>query len=349
LSDEAGNAEERAAHEAKARSAPVDKGTPTVQGPSLVQAQAEQARKEAGEEASEDMPTLPPASRGSVVGLRWATFPLKRPSGQGRPYQISPDQIGPHQIGPDQIGPPPYEPGPPTAVLPMVLAGPQLPPEPGATSEEDTAEGPAASGPDELDVQALLRRRRGRALLLLVVLTLVAAVAVGALVLGGGSPRRTAGRVLTPQAAFEGFLAESAQADQLVSAAISVACQPAPPSTPTREGLIVQVGRAVELRRSVLAGIASDRHQLLKMNGGPSLIGDLDDASRASLSADQGYEGWLEDLQATGCYGAPTNDIHYRAATEASLAASVAKERVVGIWAGVASRYGLRSWTAGQL
>jgi hypothetical protein len=67
------------------------------------------------------------------------------------------------------------------------------------------------------------------------------------------------------------------------------------------------------------------------------------------LSADQGYEAWLEDLQATGCYGAPTNDIHYHAATAASMAASVAKQRVVLIWAGVASRYGLPSWTAGQL
>ena len=154
MSDEAGKAEERAAHEAKGRPAPIDEGTPTVHGPPLVQAQAEQARKEAGEEATEDMPTLPPASRGSVVGLRWATFPLKRPSGQGRPDQIVPDQIGPDQIGPSHIGPQPYEPGPPTAVLPMVLSAPQLRPERGATSEEDTAEGPAVGGPDELDVQA---------------------------------------------------------------------------------------------------------------------------------------------------------------------------------------------------
>ena len=349
MSEEAGKAEERAAHEAKGRLGPIDEGTPTTHGPPLIQAQAEQARQEAGEEATEDMPTLPPASRGSVVGLRWATLPLKRPSGRGRSDQIGPDQIRPDQIGPSHIGPQQYEPGPPTAVLPTVLSAPQLRPERGAASEEDTAEVPTLGGPDELDVQAQRPRRRARALLVLVVLTLVAAVALGALVLGGGSPRRTAGGVLTPQAVFEGFLAESARAHQLVSAAVSDACQPAPPSTPTRQDLIVQVGRAVELRRSVLAGIGSDRQQLLKMTGGPSLIGDLEVASGASLSADQGYEAWLEDLQATGCYGAPTNDIHYRAATEASSAASVAKERVVGIWAGVASRYGLRSWTAGQL
>jgi hypothetical protein len=184
---------------------------------------------------------------------------------------------------------------------------------------------------------------------MLAVLALVAAAAVGALLPGGGSHPRTAVRTLTPQATFEGFLAESARAHQLLAVAVSGACQPAPPETTTRQDLIVQVGRAVEMRRSVLNGIASDRQRLLAINGGPSLVNDLDEATSASLAADQGYEAWLEDLQATGCYGAPTNDIHYRSATEASLAASVAKERVVGIWARVASRYGLPSWTAGQL
>jgi hypothetical protein len=185
--------------------------------------------------------------------------------------------------------------------------------------------------------------------LLLAFLTLVAAAVVAALVLGGASPRRTVGGASTPQAAFEGLLAKSAQAHQLASAAVSDSCRPAAPATSTREGLIIQVSRAVGLRRSVLTGIASYGQRLLKMNGGMSLVGDLDDATGASLLADQGYEAWLEDLQATGCYGAPTNDIHYRAASEASLAASVAEDRVVGIWAGVASRYGLRSWTATQL
>ena len=183
----------------------------------------------------------------------------------------------------------------------------------------------------------------------LVVLACLAAVAVGALVLGAASPRQTAARALTPQAAFEGFLAESAQSHQLVSAAVSNACQPASPATATRQELIAQVNRAVELRRSVLEGIASDRQRLLAMSGGPSLVRDLGEATGASLSADQGYEAWLEDLQATGCYGAPTNDIHYRAAGEALLAATIAKQRVVAVWAGVASRYGLRTWTAGQL
>ena len=377
MSDEAGakagKEEEAPDREREGPPVPIVEGPPAVHGHGPPAETSEEVgqrtSEETGEEASEDMPTLPPASRGSVIGLRWATFPLQRRGGH----------VGPEQTGPDQIARERFDTGPPTGVMPtvvmpMVLSEPELRPgRGGATAEEDTVEGPAvggttwvggatwvgapdavgglegAGGPEEPDGKSRRPRRRRRAVILLAVLAFVAAVAVGALVLGGGSPRRTVVRTLTPQATFEGFLAESAQAHQLLAAAVSDACQPAPPATTTRQDLIVQASRAVEMRRSVLNGIASERQRLLAMNGGPSLVNDLDDATGASLSADQGYEAWLEDLQATGCYGAPTNDIHYRAATEASLVASVAKERVVAIWAGVASRYGLPSWTAGQL
>ncbi len=243
--------------------------------------------------------------------------------------------------------------------MPTVPSGPHLQTGRGSSVQDDTAValgGPewiegleGAEGPGDLDAHARRARRRGRTVLLLAVLALVIAVAVGALMLGSRSPRRTAARTPTPEATFETLLVKSAQAHQLLAAAVSGACKPTPPATTARQGLIAEVGRAVEMRRSVLDGIATSRPRLLAINGGPSLVSDLDHATSASLSADQGYEAWLEDLQATGCYGAPTNDIHYRDATEASAAASVAKEGVVRMWAGVASRYGLPSWTAGQL
>jgi hypothetical protein len=154
---------------------------------------------------------------------------------------------------------------------------------------------------------------------------------------------------LAPRATFELFLSNSAQAHQLVAAALSSACQPAAPASAARQELIAEVKRAVDLRSSVLSGIAADRQPLLAMDGGQSLVLDLNAATEASLRADEGYEAWLEDLQATGCYGAPTNDLHYRAASESSLAATAAKQRLVGDWAGVASQYGLRNWSAGQL
>ena len=332
--DKAGKEEKGVAREAQGPSAPVVERAPVVHGPPVVEGPSavhDRPDEETGEEVSEDMPTLPPASRGSIIGLRWATFPLKRPGGH---------------VGPDQIGPERFETGPPTVVMPTVVMPTVVMP---TALSEPRARPDGVGGPEQLDARARRRRRRGRAVLLLAVLAFVAAVAVAALALDGGSPHRAPVGTLTAQVTFEGFLAESAQAHQLLAVAVSDACRPAAPAAATRQGLIAQVSRAVELRRSVLDGLASDRQRLLAINGGPSLVRDLDDATSASLSADQAYEAWLRDLQATGCYGAPTNDIHYRAASAGSLAASVAKERVVGIWAGVASRYGLRSWTAGQL
>ena len=93
MSDEAGKAEERAAHEAKGGPAPIDEGTPivdegtptvhegtpNVRGPSLVQAQAEQARREAGEEATEDMPTLPPRVAGQRCRASLGHVPAEAP------------------------------------------------------------------------------------------------------------------------------------------------------------------------------------------------------------------------------------------------------------------------------
>jgi hypothetical protein len=72
-------------------------------------------------------------------------------------------------------------------------------------------------------------------------------------------------------------------------------------------------------------------------------------ATDASVQADAGYRAWLEDLQATGCYSAPTNDVHYRAATAASLVAGQAEEELAAGWAGIASRSHLRSWKASDL
>ena len=51
-------------------------------------------------------------------------------------------------------------------------------------------------------------------------------------------------------------------------------------------------------------------------------MAELGQATAASLKVDEDYAAWLVDLQATGCFSAPTNDLHYVAATEAAPAAA---------------------------
>ncbi len=63
------------------------------------------------------------------------------------------------------------------------------------------------------------------------------------------------------------------------------------------------------------------------------MVSDLNAATLAELTVDQDDQGWLQDLQATGCYSAPTNDIHYRAAGLDAPAAAGADTRLADAWA----------------
>ena len=91
-------------------------------------------------------------------------------------------------------------------------------------------------------------------------------------------------------------------------------CQEATPGGTVRSALLGDLIRAIALRQAVLRTLEADRLQLLAMPEGALLATDLGAATTAELEMDQDYQGWLQDLQATGCYSAPTNDVHYRAA-----------------------------------
>ncbi|HXW81815.1 MAG TPA: hypothetical protein VEJ84_20085, partial [Acidimicrobiales bacterium] len=56
-------------------------------------------------------------------------------------------------------------------------------------------------------------------------------------------------------------------------------------------------------------------------------------AATASLQAEQGYTAWVDDLQATGCYCAPTNDVHYLGAQAAQAMAASAQGQLAAMWA----------------
>jgi hypothetical protein len=179
----------------------------------------------------------------------------------------------------------------------------------------------------------------------------VAGVVVWRVGQANGPPSRTTVTVPgnSPEALFEGLLATSATAHQLAQAAVAGSCQTAAPQSAARAGLVAQIAEAGTLRRYVLEGVRADRAALARLPAGRALSSDLQQVAGASVRADAAYHAWLEDLQATGCYSAPTNDLHYRAATAASLAAGRAQEPLAAGWADIASRFHLRSWRVGDL
>jgi hypothetical protein len=167
------------------------------------------------------------------------------------------------------------------------------------------------------------------------VVAIVAASASAAIVLAGreASKHLHISRVLPGEALFEQLVATSATAQQLTATAVARSCTDAAPGAAMRGALLVDLDRAIGLRQSVLRSLEADRAELLGMPDGALLVSDLSAATLAELTVDQDDQGWLQDLQATGCYSAPTNDIHYRAAGLDAPAAAGADTRLAHAWA----------------
>lgn len=279
----------------------------------------------------EELPTMPPAPRRDKATLRWAT------PGPGIGGASA------RRLLPAPVTAPGPADGRPTAPV-FVPTGPVAAPSTGPVPVPQVVSEGAG------------RRRRVTALLVLLGGLLVLAGTAVVVVWRVGQdkvlplrPPVTSPLKPSSEELFENLLGVSATAQTLVRTVVDGACRTAAPHSGARAGLVAQIGRADALRRYVLTDVDEQQAALLKMPGGRALSADLLRATGASIRADAAYAAWLGDLQATGCYSAPTNDIHYRAAAQASVAADHAKVQLAAGWASVASRFGLRSWTAADL
>jgi hypothetical protein len=212
-----------------------------------------------------------------------------------------------------------------------------------ADPAQEVAAGRASAGP---------WWRRRRAVLVLLVVALVATLAAIGLALGDKGTRlhqSQAPHVSPGQATFAMLLATSANAHDLVVDAVNGPCQASAPASASRQTLIGKLNRAIELQVSVLDRTQMDKVAMAAMPEGTLLMTELAQATDASLKVDEDYGAWLVDLQATGCFSAPTNNLYYLAATEALPAAARADRSLASTWAPLASRAHLRSWDADQL
>ena len=195
--------------------------------------------------------------------------------------------------------------------------------------------GPPALRPTAAITTPERSSRRGRAIFWLVALVVIVAASLSAAIVLAGREaidHRHSSGTSPGEALFEQLMASNSSAKELVATAVARSCAEAAPGIPLRGGLLGDLSRAISLRQSVLRALAADRVQLLAMPDGAQLVSDLSAATMADLAVDQDYQGWLQDLQATGCYSAPTNDIHYRAAGLDSSAAAGADQRLAQSW-----------------
>lgn len=273
---------------------------------------------------------MPPAPRPKPAALRWAT--------QEHPVSHRPGaRAAGGQTRSDSPRPALRRPAPPAPTQPLTraddaVASASRPSRASSTSVPDRASG--ALRPTPAVLAPAPRSRPGRALFwLLAVVAVLALVTAGLVLAGVTNGSRTTARLSAAEVTFKGLMARDVAAQKLAEGAVAHPCRPASPASAARARSLGHLGRAVSLRQSVLRGIGADKGQLLGMPDGGRLVADLTKAARTGLAVDQDDQGWLRDLQATGCYSAPTNDIHFRAAALAGPAATRAAERVAADWA----------------
>jgi hypothetical protein len=317
---------------------------------------------------SEDHPTLPPAPARPEAGLRWAEVgPSPTPGpGPNRPQRNSPPTL-PLRGQTSSTAGPSTRPGAtsrpqvraryparPAGTPSAGRAAPRSPladagtgPVPPTRAQEVSGRGAAGDVRPTASVTAPERpSRRGRAIFwLLVIVVVIAACASAAIVLASreATGHRHLPRVSQGEALFEQLLATSSTAQQLTATAVARSCQEPAPGAPARVALLSDLSRAIGLRQSVLHLLDVDRQQLLPIPDGAQLVSDLNAATVAEMTVEQDDQGWLQDLQATGCYSAPTNDVHYRAAYLGSVTAAGADRRLAHAWAVVEPAVGSRS------
>ena len=111
---------------------------------------------------------------------------------------------------------------------------------------------------------------------------------------------------------------------------------------------ISQMNRAVSERRAVITRLGT--LPVTAVPNGQRLLADFKQVLRQSIRADQGFIGWMRDIQNSGtCPVNTTADASYRAGLRASGQASSAKRSFLGLWNPLARRFGQPRYTASQI
>ena len=265
-----------------------------------------------------ELPTVPPAPRRDKAALRWATpgpapAPGREPGRRLRPGPSRPAAPREEPTAPVLVPPGPPGRGAPARPGPPGQAGPDL----------DAGAGTGGGGHRRLFALLVL----AGALCALAGAALVIVWRVGQDKVAGTSPPVSSVPSSPLPAGFAGLLGTEATAARLVQGGLDHACRPVTPQSGARALLVAEVGRGADLYHQVLVGVKADQVALARMPEGRARSAEAVRAAGLARSAESSgraagaYAAWLEDLQATGCYSAPTNDIHYREATAAARAA----------------------------
>ena len=108
------------------------------------------------------------------------------------------------------------------------------------------------------------------------------------------------------------------------------------------------MNQAISERRAVITRLGT--LSVTAVPNGQRLLADFKQVLRQSIRADQGFMGWMRDIQNSGtCPVNTTADASYRAGLRASRQANSAKHSFLGLWNPLARRFGQPRYTASQI
>jgi hypothetical protein len=111
---------------------------------------------------------------------------------------------------------------------------------------------------------------------------------------------------------------------------------------------ISQMDQAISERRAVITRLGT--LSVTAVPNGQRLLADFKQVLQQSIRADQGFIGWMRDIQSSGtCPVNTTADASYRAGLRASRQANSAKRSFLGLWNRLARRFGQPRYTASQI
>ena len=269
----------------------------------------------------DELPTMPPPPRAAPSGLRWAG---SSPAGY-RPASPPAER-------------PPSEPEPPgegadlTVRLASPVPAPQAPAPQGSSVTEQL---PALAGGPKAE-----SRSRRRWWYVVAAVAVLAALAAALAIALPRLDRSGAGKV-SPPSDLSSMLSSLSSADRLTRQAVNIACA-GPASPGLRQPAVSDLDQAEASDRAVLSSLEAGRARLSTWPAATPLLGPIARVARASLAVEGDYQAWVSDLEATGCFSAPRNDLNYERAQLATSSQSSATGQLARLWSPVARRYGLR-------
>ncbi len=116
---------------------------------------------------------------------------------------------------------------------------------------------------------------------------------------------------------------------------------------PPAQGISV-MNQAIAQRQAIIGSIGALPVDAIP--NGQELLADLKQATAQSILADQGFIGWMQDMQnAASCPIDTSQDSSYRAGLQASAQAVRAKQEFAALWNPLATDLGQPTFTAAQI